>query len=68
MLTGLKCGSLDRLVNGRIDYSGQEYLDIAYFTCNEGYWLIGSNTSVCDECGFWDPASPICQGMSILRK
>ena len=64
-LVGVKCGAINRLTNGRIEYSGQDYQSIASFICDEGHQVIGSNISVCDECGFWDPPAPICQGMSL---
>ena len=53
--------------NGQISYnepslSNEEYpVDAkAFFTCNHGYSLSGSESRTCDTSGNWNQETPIC--------
>lgn len=55
------CGILTDPVNGGVNTnSGTGYLDVAAYSCLNGYELIGSNVRTCQATGSWTDAAPIC--------
>ena len=35
--------------------------DACYFTCNDGYELIGNAIRICQTDGWWSGSDPVCQ-------
>ena len=63
----MRCEILQTLENGQVSYIGSEEASedfpvdtTASFMCDYGYSLNGSNSSVCQTDGNWDPQSPTC--------
>ena len=65
-----------RLDNGEVNYDGSRvpfaFTDkysvdtVATFSCNPGYSLSGSSSSICQDSGTWDPQPPTCDNENIL--
>ncbi|KAL4239544.1 CUB and sushi domain-containing protein 3 [Mactra antiquata] len=59
--TGLNCATLTNPANGAVTAPGTPVTgDIATYTCNTGYQLIGSSSSTCGADGLWDTSAPTC--------
>ena len=56
------CGSPDSPENGAVStISGTTFGNIATYTCNEGYNLIGVSDVTCPAVGSWPTPYPSCQ-------
>ena len=56
------CGPLMDPLNGRVDTLGStQYLEIANYSCNVGYELIGDVLRQCQGNGEWGGEEPTCQ-------
>ena len=56
------CGPLMDPLNGRVDTLGStQYLEIANYSCNVGYELIGDVLRQCQGDGEWSGEEPTCQ-------
>ncbi|XP_052820119.1 sushi, von Willebrand factor type A, EGF and pentraxin domain-containing protein 1-like [Mya arenaria] len=54
------CGERN-LTNGIVNTStGTQYEATAYFSCNDGYYLMGSPDATCNATGQWDNPLPNC--------
>ncbi len=63
----VNCGALINPSNGAVNTSsGTTYLQIAAYTCNTGYTLIGANTRTCGGDGNWTPDAPTCLRTQII--
>ncbi len=61
-VVAIDCGPLSNPVNGTVDTSsGTAFLNVANYTCNIGYAIIGSDTRTCEEDGIWNSSTPTCQ-------
>ena len=59
---GDSCGQPDRPTNGRVDTSaGTSFGDVARYSCDEGYTLIGLNETTCQADGLWNGSVPSCE-------
>ncbi|XP_028628451.1 membrane cofactor protein-like [Grammomys surdaster] len=59
----VKCPS-PIIENGRLTsrYSNKYYYRaLIYFACNEGYYLHGSDSAVCESNSTWQPPIPVCR-------
>ena len=61
----LECPTLTNPNNGMLNCSlggdgFASYGDTCYFTCNNGYELIGSATRICQADGWWSGSHPRC--------
>jgi hypothetical protein len=54
------CGDFNSLVNGRVSVINTTYQSRVNFTCQDGYNLIGSSSSVCSANGQWSNQLPLC--------
>lgn len=54
------CGSLVSPSGGSMAITGTYYLDVATFSCDAGFELVGSQQLVCQYGGSWDGSHPIC--------
>ena len=56
------CPVLDDIQNGHVNMSdGMNYRDIATYTCDDEYTLIGESTRQCGDKGTWIGTPPTCQ-------
>ncbi|XP_052244662.1 sushi, von Willebrand factor type A, EGF and pentraxin domain-containing protein 1-like [Dreissena polymorpha] len=56
------CGNPLPDSNRRDDISnGTVYLSTVFFSCNDGYELVGENTSLCTDLSKWQPEVPRCK-------
>lgn len=61
-LLAIDCGSPGVLRNGFLSGERFDYPNIIAFFCNDGYELIGKDTTrACQENGLWSGTMPICQ-------
>ena len=65
-LLTVQCSVLNNPINGIIkcvlgDDQAPSYEDTCNFTCNTGYELIGSDTTICQSNGKWYDANIICR-------
>lgn len=67
LYAGIKCRNLGVLVNGNISPDLLEYaaLDTVYFTCKNGYKLLGKSSSVCQLDGTFSNVYPKCQSLFL---
>ena len=66
----MNCGTLTNPVNGRVSHSGGTTLgQIATYSCNTGYNLVGGSTRRCQArttTGFWSGSASTCRRMLLL--
>ena len=56
------CPSLTNITNGMVEtLHGLSTGQIATYTCNPGYDIIGDLTRTCQENGSWSGSEPFCQ-------
>ena len=70
--SAITCSSLSSISNGVIDYSPDvtspyNFGTVATHTCNEGFYLQGSNARTCSGdgssvSGMWSGSAPVCAG------
>ena len=59
---GDSCGQPDSPTNGRVNTSaGTSFGDVARYSCDEGYTLIGLNETTCQDDRRWNGSVPICE-------
>ncbi len=55
------CGSIQNPLSGMVDTSsGTIFMNIATYSCNRGYFLIGVATRTCNADQQWKPEAPSC--------
>ena len=55
------CGALTNPDNGRVDTpQGTTFNQVATYSCNSGYGLVGNMTRTCQADGMWSGSEPIC--------
>lgn len=54
------CPTLSAPANGSISLSGVTVGDIANYSCNEEFELVGNATRVCLDDGTWSGQDPVC--------
>lgn len=62
-LLPIDCGLLDVPTNGSVTYSNSAttYEEVATFSCDPGFSLVGPLKRTCNDDGSWGDSSPICQ-------
>ena len=64
--TVVNCEALTRPPNGQVDTSsGTTYNQVATYSCDTGYNLVGSSSRTCQTNGMWSSTAPVCVGMYI---
>jgi len=59
---GVDCGTLSGPANGRVSHpSGTTFGQIATYSCDPGYSLIGESTRMCQVNTTWSGIVPTCQ-------
>ena len=65
---GDSCGQPDAPSNSRVDTSaGTSLGDVARYSCDEGYTLIGQNETTCQDDGQWNGSVPTCESEILKR-
>ncbi|WAQ97909.1 SVEP1-like protein, partial [Mya arenaria] len=54
------CGRISRPKHGHVDVGASTYGSKAFFSCDNGYTLIGAVTAVCSADGRWDESQAEC--------
>ncbi|XP_029358122.1 complement decay-accelerating factor isoform X2 [Echeneis naucrates] len=63
----VKCASPENLSNGKTVWDSTDrpkYGEVIRFVCNEGYTLVGGDSSMCDEKGKYNPPPPVCEALT----
>ena len=59
---GVSCGQPGIPINGRVNTSvGTSFGDVASYSCDVGYLLIGLNETTCQADGQWNGSVPTCE-------
>ncbi len=56
-----QCEQLRDIANGRVSVSGVIIGSTATYTCNKGYFLVGSSTRRCQTNAEWSGEEPFCK-------
>lgn len=62
VLPAVECGFPNTVENGRITGIDFTYPHTVQFVCNEGYRLVGNDSTTCQASGQWSAESPTCLG------
>ena len=63
----MDCGNLTNPANGQVDLtSGTTFEQIATYSCNTGYNLVGDSTRTCQTTENWSGSAPTCQSMLLF--
>ena len=63
----MDCATLTNPANGQVSHNaGTTFGQIATYSCNTGYNLVGGSTRSCQATGAWSRSAPTCQRMSLL--
>ena len=54
------CESPQNVRNGKTEFGGTTYGQVANYKCKKGHYLIGPHNSTCSEIGVWVPPPPTC--------
>ena len=61
------CPTLNDPDNGNVELSGNTFGQIAEYTCNTGFNLIGESILMCGADGQWIGDSPVCEGKHLCN-
>ncbi|XP_052245369.1 adhesion G protein-coupled receptor L4-like isoform X2 [Dreissena polymorpha] len=59
------CGNLTDPENGRLIQNGLLYESMVNYTCNNGYYIVGTWTRTCLESGLWSGQTPRCAKVAV---
>lgn len=63
----LDCGVLNRPLNGSVTMKhGTTFGQIARYSCEDGFNLIGNETLICSANGSWSREEPVCKVKGII--
>lgn len=65
-IAGVQCGHLSNILNGQITMEKTSSGEVAKYSCNENYNLIGSSTRTCQANGTWSGLQPECISMRSI--
>ena len=66
LISVVDCGPLSNPEKGLVDTSsGTTYNSVAFYTCIEGYVLVGESERRCGSDGLWTPTAPSCVRKSL---
>ena len=64
----MDCGTLNATTNGQVSHlNGTTFREIATYSCNTGYNLVGDSIRVCEAEGMGSGSEPTCQGMLLYE-
>ena len=64
----IDCGSLEAPRNGSVTFFSTTYSSVANISCDDGYILIGENTSTCTQSGVWSNPDSECRRKLMITK
>ena len=65
-VTAINCGKLHNPANGQVSHTaGTKFGQIATYSCNPGYNLVGGGPRTCQATGEWSGSAPTCQCMYV---
>ena len=64
----MSCGDPGKPLNGY--RTGNEFWagNMVFYTCDPGYYLVGSSNRLCLKNGAWSDSIPLCRFLSLLSK
>ena len=66
VLAVVDCGDLTDPANGQVNHTVRTTCEqIATYSCNIGYNLVGNSIRVCQATGNWSQSAPTCDGMLL---
>ena len=64
--TGVQCPTLDPPSNGRLEIAGAGgYEDVATYSCDTGFNLVGMSQHACQSDGTWSDSEPTCESKYV---
>ena len=60
-MTDPKCAALSDVNNGKVEISGYNEGDLAWYFCHDGYYLDGNEVRECLDKGNWTGSDPTCE-------
>ena len=57
----MSCGDPEGVDNGFVRFSSTVIGSQAWYSCNEGFDLEGSESRTCQSSGEWEPEVPVCE-------
>ena len=64
--TAIMCSLLSNPPNGIVSFDERSVFFMATYSCNNGFFLVGSEIRECKETGLWSEIEPTCQGIIII--
>eukprot|EP00058_Branchiostoma_floridae_P027893 XP_002613384.1 hypothetical protein BRAFLDRAFT_68379 [Branchiostoma floridae] len=61
------CGDPGSIRDGTVSFTGECYGDVANYSCNSGFALVGNASYTCSPSGDWGP-SPYCQPYNLCDR
>ena len=62
------CSTLNAPANGQVSHTaGTTFGQMATYSCDVGYNLVGDSNHTCRATGVWSGCAPTCQGMLLLE-
>ena len=68
MFTAIDCGILLAPRNGGVSFKSTQFGSVAFYSCNEGFRLVGAETQTCQDNGEWSGTAPTCQGVHLVNE
>ncbi|KAL4230224.1 Sushi [Mactra antiquata] len=60
-ITAVACEDIQMISGGRVQLLSAGLYTQSIFSCDLGYTLVGTNSTVCDSSGLWNDSIPYCQ-------
>ena len=64
-ILAIGCGNLEDPENGRVTLTGTTINSKATYSCNDGFFLTGVRTRICQFNGEWSGKAPTCERMLV---
>ena len=61
LLSIVMCPELPDIDNGMVSWTGLAPGDVATYTCDSGFILVGDATRICTNIGTWSGEEPTCE-------
>ena len=61
----MDCGNLTDPANGQVNHTAGTFGQIATYSCNTGYNLVGDSTRTCQATGEWSGSESTCEGVYV---
>ncbi len=57
------CGNLPNPRYGKVELTGTSFGSTAFYTCQDGFFLVGDRSRTCQLSGDWSGQVPVCERM-----